>query len=99
MSANGNVKHCLKIQYGQIEQQFVLKNDIYSIGRHSSNAIVIPSEKISRFHCTILPVKYHGQKQQQLFWIIDGDLQGNRSSNGIYINNNSYLYNQSNSNL
>jgi diguanylate cyclase (GGDEF)-like protein/PAS domain S-box-containing protein len=87
MSAKENLKHCLKIKYGQVEQQFVLTNDIYSIGRHSSNAIVIPSEKISRFHCTILPVKYHGQKQQQLFWIIDGDLQGNRSSNGIYINN------------
>ena len=91
MSENGNVKHCLKIKYGKTAQQFILNNDIYSIGRHSSNKIVIPSSTISRFHCTILPVRYQGQNQQQLFWIIDGDLQGNRSSNGLYINNNKCL--------
>lgn len=91
MSENGNVKHCLKIKYGQVDQQIILNNDIYSIGRHSSNKIVVHSETISRFHCTILPVKYQGLNQQQLFWIIDGDLQGNRSSNGIYINNNKCL--------
>ena len=91
MSENGNVKHCLKIKYGKTAQQVILNNDICSIGRHSSNKIVIPSSTISRFHCTILPVRYQGQNQQQLFWIIDGDLQGNRSSNGLYINNNKCL--------
>ncbi len=91
MNDSINVKHCLKIQYGTIDQQIVLGSDIYSIGRHSSNKIIVHSETISRFHCTILPVKYQGQNQQQLFWIIDGDLQGNRSSNGIYINNNKCL--------
>ena len=86
-----DVKHCLNISYGDINQKIILNNDIYSIGRHSSNKIVINSETISRFHCTILPVKYQGQNNQQLFWIIDGDLQGNRSSNGIYVNNNKCL--------
>ena len=91
MNGGIDIKHCLNIKYGEIDQQIVLNNDIYSIGRHSSNKIVINSETISRFHCTILPVKYQGQNNQQLFWIIDGDLQGNRSSNGIYVNNNKCL--------
>ncbi len=91
MSDKKNISHCLQIKYNNINQQVILTNDIYSIGRHSSNKIVINSEIISRFHCTILPVKYQGQNNQNLFWIIDGDLQGNRSSNGIFVNNDKCL--------
>ena len=91
MSENRKIKHCLKINDGKIDQQITLSNEIYSIGRHSSNTIVVNSETISRFHCTILPVKYKRDNEEQLFWIIDGDLQGNRSSNGIYINNHKCL--------
>ncbi len=65
MNDSINVKHCLKIQYGTIDQQIVLGSDIYSIGRHSSNKIIVHSETISRFHCTILPVIEQGQNQHQ----------------------------------
>ncbi|WP_330202361.1 EAL domain-containing protein [Cyanobacterium sp. DS4] len=85
------LKHIIHITYGDIRQRIVLSNEIYSIGRHSSNKIVIHHPTISRFHCTILPVKYKGENQQTLFWIIDGDLKGNRSSNGIFINGNKSL--------
>lgn len=85
------LKHIIHITYGDIRQRIVLSNEIHSIGRHSSNKIVIHHPTISRFHCTILPVKYKGENQQTLFWIIDGDLKGNRSSNGIFINGNKCL--------
>lgn len=91
MSQEGEIKHIINITYGKTHQSIVLTNEIYSIGRHSANKIVIYHGAISRFHCTILPVKYQGKTQQQLFWIIDGDLKGNRSSNGIFVNGNKAL--------
>lgn len=89
--------HIINISYGNIRQRIVLNNETYSIGRHSSNKIVIHHPTISRFHCTILPVKYQGNNQQSLFWIIDGDLKGNRSSNGIFVNGNKSLSHELNS--
>lgn len=86
-----DIQHIIKINYADIQQNIILKNEIYSIGRHSSNNIVIHHPTISRYHCSILPVKYKDKNQQQLFWIIDGDLKGNRSANGLFINGNKSL--------
>lgn len=79
-------KHLFQIEYDNIKQNIILKNEVYSIGRHSSNSIVIHHPSISRYHCSILPVKYKNKNQQELFWIIDGDLKGNRSANGLFVN-------------
>ncbi|WP_069790611.1 EAL domain-containing protein [Cyanobacterium sp. IPPAS B-1200] len=79
-------QHLVTIEYNNQQKSIILKNEVYSIGRHSSNAIVIHDSTISRYHCTILPVKYKESKDKKVFWIIDGDLKGNRSANGLYIN-------------
>lgn len=86
MNDTAENKHLLKIEYDNIKQNIILKNELYSIGRHSSNNIVIHHPTISRYHCSILPVKYKDKNQQELFWIIDGDLKGNRSANGLFVN-------------
>ena len=91
MNYEVEVKHLLKIKYAHVEQNIVLNNEVYSIGRHSSNNIVIYHPTISRYHCSILPVKYKEENQQELFWIIDGDLKGNRSANGLFINGDKFL--------
>lgn len=85
------IQHVIKIKYADIQQNIILKNEVYSIGRHSSNNIVIHHPTVSRYHCSILPVKYKDKNQQELFWIIDGDLKGNRSANGLFINGNKSL--------
>jgi diguanylate cyclase (GGDEF)-like protein/PAS domain S-box-containing protein len=64
----------------------VLENQIYSVGRHRTNSISIKNSLISRYHCTVLPVKHKSNSEQQAYWIIDGDLKGNRSTNGIFVN-------------
>ncbi|MFN5515628.1 MAG: EAL domain-containing protein [Cyanobacteriota bacterium] len=66
-----------------------LQNSYYSIGRHPSNTIVIPSPQISRKHATL--VKKINPNLEVTFQIIDGDLEGNRSRNGIWINGESFL--------
>lgn len=65
-----------------------LHESLYSIGRHPSSSIVIPSLKLSRHHATL--VKYIVD-DHELFCIVDGDTHGKRSTNGIYVNGQKYL--------
>ncbi len=62
-----------------------LDNDIYSIGRDLRNSIVLYSKLVSRHHATLLKVS-NPEDSTCSFQIIDGDLQGNTSTNGLIIN-------------
>ncbi|MGK7958893.1 MAG: EAL domain-containing protein [Crocosphaera sp.] len=62
-----------------------LEESKYSLGRHSSNSIVIHSKQVSRKHATLIR-KFNRQTNQDSFWILDGDLEGKRSQNGIFVN-------------
>ncbi len=86
MNDSGDLQHILTIEYDDFKNTIILNNKVYSIGRHSSNSIIIRHPNISRYHCSILPVKYKDPDRQEVFWIIDGDLKGNRSSNGLFVN-------------
>lgn len=66
-----------------------LQNSCYSIGRHPSNNIVIPSPQISRRHATL--IKKINPSLDISFHIIDGDLEGHRSRNGVWVNGESHL--------
>jgi diguanylate cyclase (GGDEF)-like protein/PAS domain S-box-containing protein len=76
----------LTIEDNQKKYSIFLQNKVYSIGRHTSNSITIKNPKISRYHCTILPVRHRNRNHQEVYWIIDGDLKGNRSTNGLFVN-------------
>lgn len=79
------IHHLLVIEDPSFVREIQLDAATYSIGRHSSNDIVLSCQKTSRNHATIL--RRTDQKTNQCsYWILDGDLQGNRSRNGIYIN-------------
>ena len=62
-----------------------LDKNIYSLGRSTLNSIVIHSRLVSRHHATILRVT-DPEKDNYLFQIIDGNLQGEHSTNGLIIN-------------
>lgn len=79
------IKHTLIITHQKNTQTISLEKKVYTIGRHSQNDIVIYSVIISRHHATILKVQYNNLSEE-VFWIIDGDLKGNRSTNGIIVN-------------
>lgn len=66
-----------------------IQNSCYSIGRHPSNNIVIPSQQVSRRHATL--IKKINPNLDISFHIIDGDLEGNRSRNGVWVNGEAYL--------
>ncbi|MEN9565867.1 MAG: hypothetical protein RLZZ69_1063 [Cyanobacteriota bacterium] len=79
------VHHILLIEDPSFVREIELDATTYSIGRHSSNDIVLSCQKTSRNHGTILR-RTDLKTNQCSYWILDGDLQGNRSRNGIYIN-------------
>lgn len=79
------VHHILLIEDPSFVREIQLDATTYSIGRHSSNDIVLSCQKTSRNHATILR-RTDLKTNQCSYWILDGDLQGNRSRNGIYIN-------------
>ena len=77
--------HVLVIEDPAFVREIQLNAATYSIGRHSSNDIVLSCQKTSRNHATLLR-RTDVKTNQCSYWILDGDLQGNRSRNGIYIN-------------
>ncbi|MBR8827216.1 MAG: EAL domain-containing protein [Gomphosphaeria aponina SAG 52.96 = DSM 107014] len=84
MKKKSLIRHTLTIETGNKSKKILLEEQVYSLGRHSSNAIILSDSKVSRNHGTLLQVKY--KDQDEVFWIIDGDLKGNRSTNGLFVN-------------
>ena len=78
-------KHQLIIKDKKRELTINLKSNTYSIGRDTNNPIVLNSPKISRCHATLLRIAMSGT-DSYYFRIIDGDLNGRRSKNGIKVN-------------
>ncbi len=95
MNDYNSIRHILAIESNGWKRNFFLDKNTYSLGRSSTNAIVIHHRVISRNHATFLKVTYQGEKgNNSFFWIIDGDLKGNRSTNGIYVNGKRHLSSQ-----
>jgi len=77
------VSHILIIETTTGTKKLELKKAVYSIGRHSNNSIVLSSEKVSRFHATIFKKP---STHPDSYWIMDGNFEGKKSQNGIFIN-------------
>jgi len=77
--------HVLTVEDPKGFRNFLLQNMTYSLGRSLDNLIVLRSNLVSRQHATILAVN-NPNKNSCLFRIIDGTLEGTRSTNGILIN-------------
>ncbi len=77
--------HILAIELDQEKQLVSLEDATYTIGRHKANAIVLDDQTVSRNHAFLLRICDVNTKQHS-FRIIDGDLNGNRSQNGLWVN-------------
>ena len=80
-----NIKHLLVIEDDQGKRMIALQEATCSIGRDPSNTIVLYSPRISRQHAILLRTT-NPEVDGYLFRIIDGNLLGNRSRNGLVIN-------------
>lgn len=77
-------RHVLVINDGK-RRAIALDSAAYSIGRDESNAIVLDSPTISRKHAILLRLPTPG-KSTYRYRLIDGDSEGNRSANGVFVN-------------
>lgn len=79
-------RHVLVIEDQKARRIVVLEQSTYSVGRESSNDIVIYDRIVSRHHATLLRIKKSPRHDSYFYRIIDGDLEGNKSTNGLIIN-------------
>lgn len=80
-----NYQYLLFIQDSKGIRTIKLTEDVYSIGRSSYCQIIINEPHISRYHATLVKPKEISHDFQG-YLIVDGDLKGNKSKNGIYVN-------------
>ena len=78
------IRHLLVIEDRQGKRTFPLEAATYSLGRDSHNSIKIDAPSISRHHATILRMT-SPSSGNAAFKIIDGSLNGKRSTNGLFI--------------
>lgn len=79
-------RHILVIEDQKARRIIALEESTYAVGRESTNDIVIYDRVVSRHHATLLRVRISPKLDNYSYRVIDGDLQGNRSTNGIIIN-------------
>ena len=75
------VKHLLVIEDNEGKRAISLEAAIYSIGRSTTNSIVLHSHLVSRQHATLVVTE-----NPPLFRLVDGNLQGIRRTNGLIVN-------------
>ncbi|BFM41341.1 EAL domain-containing protein [Synechocystis sp. LKSZ1] len=85
MSTNLEKQHILVLEDSAFRRTIVLDGPQYSLGRHSNSDIQMFSRQASRHHATLLR-KFNSKLNADVFWIIDGDLDGNKSQNGVFVN-------------
>lgn len=79
------IRHLLVVQDQQGQRNIPLQEATYSLGRDSSNAIVLRSRSVSRQHAILLRVTLP-ENGRYGFRIIDGNFKGKKSTNGLFVN-------------
>lgn len=78
-------RHLFIVDDAEGRRTISLEAATYSMGRDVTNSIVLHSKMVSRQHAILLRVTAP-ETSNYLFRIIDGDLQGKRSTNGLIVN-------------
>jgi len=84
--AESDEQHLLIIEDDQGRKEFPLEESFYSIGRNTDCDIRLISQFVSRHHATLIRVPKQDSSENYYYQIIDGDLQGKHSANGLLIN-------------
>ncbi len=79
-------EHILAIEDEKTQRMITLKEDMYTLGRSGKTSILIDDRRVSRHHATIIRKGDIRGINKSLFWIMDGNLNGQKSTNGIIIN-------------
>ncbi len=84
MAAPTNSNHLLIIEDDKGRREFTLEEAVYSIGRDPKSDIRLFSQFVSRRHATL--VRRQREDGSPYYRIVDGNLKGKPSANGLLIN-------------
>jgi pSer/pThr/pTyr-binding forkhead associated (FHA) protein len=80
-------RHVLIVESPESRRAVSLNANVFSIGRHPNNDLVISDSLASRHHATVAWMRYtEGSKSDYSYWIIDGKGKRKRSRNGVFVN-------------
>lgn len=81
-------RHVLIVESPESRRAVSLNVNVFSIGRHPNNDLVVSDSLASRHHATVAWMRYTEgtDRTDYSYWIIDGKGKRKRSRNGIYIN-------------
>ncbi|MEO1430130.1 MAG: FHA domain-containing protein [Cyanobacteria bacterium J06632_19] len=92
MAVQSNETHILIIEDDQGRKEFTLENSLYSIGRDRECDIHLVSQFVSRRHATLVKLPKDNDDDKRFYYrIVDGDVKGKPSSNGLMINGRSKI--------
>ncbi|ESA32222.1 fha domain-containing protein [Leptolyngbya sp. Heron Island J] len=84
MQPDSHLSSILIVEDSQGRRKIVLENPIYSMGRDAKCDIRVASLFMSRHHATLIQISQDDGTSH--YRILDGNLEGKASSNGILIN-------------
>lgn len=84
MVVKTNQNHLLIVEDERGRKEFTLEEPVYSMGRDENSDIRLFSQFVSRRHATL--VRREREDGSYYYQIVDGNLKGKTSSNGILIN-------------
>ena len=84
-SSSQPFRHLLIVEDQKAKRIVTLEESTYSLGRDASNSVILYDQQVSRHHATLLRVTDY-KNNQNAYRIIDGNLEGKKSTNGIAIN-------------
>lgn len=84
MSSASRQTHKLIIEDSKGQEEYTLDSPVYSIGRDPKCDIQLSSYFVSRHHATL--VRFADDEGNFCYRILDGNLKGKQSANGLLIN-------------
>ena len=81
-------RHVLIVESPESRRAVSLNVNVFSMGRHPNNDLILNDPLASRHHATVAWMRYtdDGYKSDYSYWIIDGKGKRKRSRNGIVVN-------------
>jgi pSer/pThr/pTyr-binding forkhead associated (FHA) protein len=90
MNNTAEFRHVLVIEDQKSRRIVSLQENTYTIGRDPNSTVILYDRQVSRHHATLVRVNDY-QSRDYFYRVIDGNLQGKRSTNGITVNGNPCL--------
>ncbi len=84
-SPRPTLNHVLIVKDRNGPKAYWLTAELYSLGRDPGNSIRIDSQYASRHHAILVKTESPTSPDGFTYQIIDGDIQGNPSTNGLYV--------------